>query len=83
MQDSIFRQPRPCNREQLIARVKEEWESIDQETTMTLVESFQKQILGCDSNNGHHTKYGKSQVYQENLYPYGNSKIKLISIISD
>ena len=40
LQDSIFRQPGPCNREQFIARAKEEWASIDQETTMTLVESF-------------------------------------------
>ena len=57
IQDSVFRQPRPRNREQLIARVKEEWASIDQQTTMTLVESFRKRILECHSNNGRHTKY--------------------------
>jgi len=54
-QDSMFRQPRSHNREQLIVRVKKEWASIDQETTMTLVENFQKLILKCHSINGHDT----------------------------
>ena len=57
LQDTIFRKPRPCNREQLITRIKEEWTSIDQETTTTFVESFRKRILECHSNNGRHTKY--------------------------
>lgn len=57
LQDSVFRQPRPRNRDQLIARVQEEWESIDQNTTTNLVESFSRRIIACHGNNGGHTKY--------------------------
>ena len=45
LQVSVFRQPRPRNKEQLIAKVKEEWASIAQEITMNLVKSFRKRIF--------------------------------------
>ena len=57
LKDSLFGQPRSRNREQLIARIKEEQTSLDQEKTMTLVESFQKQVFKYHSNIGRHTKY--------------------------
>ena len=57
LQESVFKQPRPKNREQLIQRAKEEWESITQTELWNLCDSFGARILQCNENGGKHTKY--------------------------
>lgn len=57
LQDSVFREPRPRDRETLIQRVKEEWSVITQEECKNLVESFRSRILQCLENNGLDTDY--------------------------
>ena len=44
-QDSMFRQPRSHNREQLIVRVKKEWAYIDKETTMEMTPNFENHSI--------------------------------------
>lgn len=57
IQDSVFKLPRPTNRDTLIARVLEEWASIDDETLSNLCHSFKARIYACLENEGRHTKY--------------------------
>ena len=57
LQESVFRQPRPQTRQQLIDRVLEEWDSITQDDITTLVESYPARIADCLSANGGHTDY--------------------------
>lgn len=47
LQESVFRTPRPRNRNELIARVLEEWESITQEDIFRLTDSFGRRVLQC------------------------------------
>ncbi|KAJ4425976.1 hypothetical protein ANN_27602 [Periplaneta americana] len=47
LQESVFRTPRPRNRNELIARVLEEWESISQEDIFRLTDSFGRRVLQC------------------------------------
>jgi len=57
LQDSVLKYPRPKNREQLILRVREEWESVTQTELWQLCDSFRSRILECVEKEGKHTKY--------------------------
>ena len=57
VQDSVLRQPRPRNREELIKRVRQEWNSITQNDIYKLIESFSRRIVACLQQDGHCTKY--------------------------
>ena len=57
LQSSVLKNPRPRNREQLVARVEQEGDSINQEELKKIVESFRARIFECLQNNGHHTHY--------------------------
>ena len=56
MQESVFEPPRPRNREQLIARVQEKWNSLPGDYLTKLVDSFPQRILDVLSANGGVTK---------------------------
>lgn len=57
LQDSVFKSPRPRNRDELITRVVETWNQISTELVKKLVYSFPKRIEECLSKNGSHTNY--------------------------
>ena len=57
LHDSVFRQARPGNRNQLIVRVQKEWVDIDQNCTPDLVENFSLCIFSCKDNNCGHEKH--------------------------
>ena len=57
LQSSVLKNPRPRNREQLVARVEQEGDSINQEELKKIVESFRARIFECLQNNGHHSHY--------------------------
>ncbi|KAJ4426722.1 hypothetical protein ANN_26521, partial [Periplaneta americana] len=57
LQESVFRTPRPRNRNELIARVLEEWESISQEDIFRLTDSFGRRVLQCLEKKGCNTDY--------------------------
>ncbi|PSN55520.1 hypothetical protein C0J52_18022 [Blattella germanica] len=61
LQYEVFKQPIPYNREELIACVQEEWNSMTPEETAVLAESFGRRVEKCLHNQGCHTKYRKSQ----------------------
>ena len=57
LQESVFEEPRPRNREQLIARIQTKWDSLDQNYLKALVESFPSRIQACVEAEGGPTKY--------------------------
>lgn len=57
LQDSVLKPPRPRNREQLIRRVQQEWDAVNQEDLRNLVESFGARVLECLEKNGNSTHY--------------------------
>lgn len=57
LQDSVFRQPIPKNRRQLIERVQQEWSNYTSDDLNNLCDSFGRRILECLENNGRHTHY--------------------------
>ena len=57
LQDSVFKESRPRNREQLITRVKDEWNAMTTTLTKSLVDSFPERINECLQNDGRSTKY--------------------------
>jgi transposase len=57
LQESVFKEPRPRNREQLIQRVLDEWQNLEWEYLRDLVESFGRRITECLENDGKTTKY--------------------------
>ena len=57
LQDSVFKEPRPKNREQLINRVTEEWNALGWEYLTSLIESFGTRVRDCLANDEKTTKY--------------------------
>ena len=58
LQESVFDDPRPGNRQELILRVKERWNDIRLSSLpCTLVQSFPKRIDECLRKGGKHTSY--------------------------
>ena len=57
LQDSVFEEPRPKNREQLVNRVTEEWDALSWEYLTSLVERFGPRVRDCLPNDGKNTKY--------------------------
>ena len=57
LHNSVFNEPRPRNRDELIARVKETWSKISQDDTRALIESFPRRVRECLTNDGGHTSY--------------------------
>jgi len=57
LQDSVFIQPRPRTRPELIERVQEAWNSISPDLMKKLVYSFPRRILECLDKRGSHTQY--------------------------
>jgi transposase len=57
LQESVFIEPRPRNREELIARVHWSWKSINLELTKSLVYSFKGRIEQCFERQGRSTNY--------------------------
>src|SRR5699024_10351206 len=57
LQDSVLGEPRPTNRDELVARIMEKWESFSAEKLEGLVESFPKRIEACKQNKDGNTKY--------------------------
>lgn len=57
LQESVFKPPRPNNRQKLIERVKDTWFALDQNYLKKLVESFPLRIHQLIDNNGGHTDY--------------------------
>jgi hypothetical protein len=57
LQEAVFTEPRPRNREELITRVQYKWRSISADLTGRLVHSFPTRILQCLQRNGHSTDY--------------------------
>lgn len=57
LQDSVLVEPRPTNRDKLIGRVTETWNSISTGQLTKLVESFPKRIAECRTADGKHTRY--------------------------
>jgi hypothetical protein len=57
LQDSVFIQPRPTNRQELIQRVREAWFGIPSSSLFALVESFPRRIAECVERHGRETDY--------------------------
>jgi transposase len=57
VQNSVFREPRPRDRQQLIDRAKEEWKSITQDDTTAMVESFPRRVREVLEKHGFSTSY--------------------------
>lgn len=57
IQDSVFIEPRPRNRCELISRVQQTWDSITETETRRLVHSFPSRINQCREREGRHTDY--------------------------
>ena len=57
IQKSVFDEPRPRNRNELISRVQDTWRSFSSEQTMSLVYSFGSRIRQCNDRRGQHTDY--------------------------
>jgi len=57
IQDSVFIEPRPKDRDSLIERIQLIWKSFDRKYLENLVESFPKQMESVINNEGGNTKY--------------------------
>ena len=57
LQDSVLKSPKPKTREELIARIQEEWQSITTDHLKKLVHSFPKRVEQCINNEGGHADY--------------------------
>jgi hypothetical protein len=57
LQDSVFIEPRPTNRQELIDRVQNKWKSFTKSQLRNLVESFPNRIKETINNEGKHTSY--------------------------
>lgn len=57
LQESVFCSPRPRNREELIRRVKEAWNSYPQDTIAKMTDSFGRRLQECLDKNGFSTHY--------------------------
>jgi transposase len=57
LQQSVFVEPRPTNREELVSRIQETWKAFSQEHTKRLVYSFPKRIQQCLDRRGQSTDY--------------------------
>ena len=57
IQNSVFEEPRPTNREELITRAQKKWNSLDESYLKTLIESFPNRIRECLEANGGSTHY--------------------------
>jgi transposase len=57
LQQSVFIEPRPRNREQLIDRVQHSWSSIGCDLTKRLIYSFPRRIVQCLERQGGSTDY--------------------------
>ena len=54
---TVLVEPRPKNRDELIARVQNTWENISTQRLKDLVESFPNRLQQAKANNGGHTDY--------------------------
>ena len=54
---SVFLDPRPTNRQQLITRIKSTWDGLDVDYLFKLSESFPARIAESALNDGGHTSY--------------------------
>ena len=57
LKESVLIEPRPKNRDELIARILVTWGSISQDKLLVLVESFVSRIAICAAKAGQHTGY--------------------------
>ena len=57
LQDSVFENPRPRNREELVDRIQKSWHSLDPRYLANLVHSFPRRIEEAINNEGGHTSY--------------------------
>jgi hypothetical protein len=57
LQDSVFKQPMPHNRGELIKRVQETWSSIDLNYLSTLAQSLPNRVAAVRAAEGGHTDY--------------------------
>ena len=57
LQNSVFIEPRPSNRAELIDRITRTWEELEVPDFERLVESFPKRIQECKDTFGKHTSY--------------------------
>ena len=57
LQDSVFIEPRPRNRDELVQRVQEAWINISRELLQRLISSIPGRILTCYANGGGRSGY--------------------------
>jgi len=57
LQASVFFDPRPCTREELVLRVLHAWRAVSIDHTKRLVYSFRRRIMQCHERHGASTDY--------------------------
>jgi len=57
LQESVFLEPGPTNRNELITRIKSTWDSLDVQYLCKLTESFPSRISEASAADGGHTSY--------------------------
>jgi transposase len=57
IQESVFIEPRPKTRQELVSRIRQTWDSTTRAQTEKLVYSFANRILQCHERSGGRTEY--------------------------